>query len=269
MPELPEAEAVVRRLRRQTRGAVIAEARVERPRSVEPQTAETVESLAAGASIKTVKRRGKQVLIRLSNGLTIRIHLGMTGDVYVVDDYRFRPVFARVWFRLVSDRGLIFEDARVLGHLNIYTDAELAQVLDPLGVEPLSAEFTPALLQQLAAGSRQPVKVFLMDQTKVAGLGNIYAAEALFAARIDPSRRAGSLRKTRIARLHAAIIQILSEAIDSTATAYSRPGAFSEGESFTPQVYGHEGEPCVLCRRRIRRIQQGGRSTYYCPGCQS
>jgi formamidopyrimidine-DNA glycosylase len=269
MPELAEAEAVCRRLRKQAGRARIVSAHVERPKIVAPQSAEEVEGLARNAKLGKVHRRGKQVLIDLDNGLTIRIHLGMTGDVYVTEDHRLRPHSTRAWFKLDDGRALIFDDPRALGHLNVYPPEELESVLGGLGLEPMSPTFTPGALRDLAAGSRLPVKLFLMDQTKIAGLGNIYAAESLFEAGIDPRKQACKLRRARTERLHGAIVRVLTDAIQSACIAYMRPGRFREAEGFAPQVYGRVDQPCNRCGRRIRRIQQGGRSTYFCPGCQT
>ncbi len=268
MPELAEAEAVCRRLRKQAGRARILSAHVERPAIVAPQSADEIESLARRATILKVRRRGKQVLIDLDTARTIRVHLGMTGDVYVIPDHRLRPYTARVWFQLDGARALIFDDPRALGHLNLYTPAELDDVLADLGVEPMSRTFTPETLAEIATKSRLPAKIFLMDQTKIAGLGNIYAAESLFEAGIDPRKPAGQLSRMRIARLHAAIVRVLTDAIQSACIAYMRPGRFREAEGFAAQVYGRVDQPCTRCGRRIRRIQQGGRSTYFCSGCQ-
>ena len=269
MPELPEAEAVTRRLRKHAGKARIVSAHIVRPKITAPQTPAHVESGIRDTAISRVHRRGKQVLIDLASGLTIRIHLGMTGDVYVIDDHRFRPHPTRAWLHLDDDRAIIFDDSRVLGHLNLYTQSELAAALAHLGPEPLSSDFTAHTLRALAAASRLPIKSFLMDQTKVAGLGNIYAAESLFWAGIHPARPACKLRSARLERLHDAIVNVLTDAVQSACIAYMRPGRFREAEAFTAQVYGREGEPCMRCQRKIRRIQQGGRSTYFCPGCQT
>jgi formamidopyrimidine-DNA glycosylase len=269
MPELAEAEAICRRLRKQAGHARILSGHVEREKIVAPQSADQIEALARNATVEAVHRRGKQVLIDLDNGHTMRIHLGMTGDVYVTGDHRMRPHSTRAWFRLADGRALIFDDPRALGHLNIYQPGELKSVLGDLGLEPMSPAFTPEALQDLAAGSRLPVKRLLMDQTKIAGLGNIYAAESLFEAGIDPRKRACRLRRWRTGRLQEAIVRVLRDAIQSACIAYMRPGRFWEAEGFAPQVYGRVDQPCNRCGRRIRRIQQGGRSTYFCPGCQT
>lgn len=269
MPELPEAEAVTRRLRKQALGATIAWAHVERKLSIGDQTPDMIMSRTLFARILTVERRAKQILIDLSTGYTIRVHLGMTGDLYKIPDCRLRPLTARVWLELATGEAIVFDDPRVFGRFNVYTHPELDIVMDGLGVEPLSNSFTAGHLAKLVQNSKLPVKVFLMDQTKVAGLGNIYAAEALFRAGIHPARKAGSLRPIRIERLRDAIVSVLKEAVRSAAIAYSKPGRFREGEAFQPDVYGREGERCNRCGRKIRRIVQAGRSTYFCPGCQT
>jgi formamidopyrimidine-DNA glycosylase len=141
-------------------------------------------------------------------------------------------------------------------------------LLASIGLDPLSPGFTVERFAALARRSRAAVKTFLMDQRRVAGLGNIYAAEALHRAGIDPRRRACRLSRARLSRLHRAIVGVLRRAVRSAARAYRRPGQFAEGEYFRLAVYGREGKPCPRCRRPIRRLPQGGRSSYFCPGCQ-
>jgi formamidopyrimidine-DNA glycosylase len=134
-------------------------------------------------------------------------------------------------------------------------------------VEPLSDAFTLDYLIT-AARARKPAKLFLMDQQHIAGLGNIYAAEALFRSRIHPAKLISKLRRPKLEALFHAIRDVLQEAVLSSEAAYSVPGRFQEAESFACSVYDREGEPCFVCSRKIRRITQGGRSTYYCPTCQ-
>jgi formamidopyrimidine-DNA glycosylase len=268
MPELPEVEAVCRKLRREALGACIAAARVLRAATTRPLKPRRVESLAAGRIIETVERRGKNILIGLSGGLWVRIHLRMTGNLYVIPDVRFRPASTRAYFELEGGRGLVFDDPRALGRLHLHTAAEAARLMEDLGPEPLSPEFTLAALAAAARRSRKPAKLFLMDQQHVAGLGNIYAAEALFRAGIHPVRPMNHIAPPRLALLHSAIVEVLKEAVHWAVNSYGRPGKFSEAEDFPLAVYGREGEPCITCGRKVRRIPQGGRSTYYCPGCQ-
>ena len=266
MPELPEVEAVCRNLRKHAIGATISSIHINRPRITGGQNIPGVPG--DSPSIERIARRGKNILIHLSTGRTLRIHLRMTGNLYVIPDFRFRPASTSAWFEFTDGRALVFQDTRGLGALTLHTAAEIEQLLTTLGPEPLSRRFTAEALIQSAKRLRQPAKLFLMDQRRVAGLGNIYAAEALFAARINPRKPIGDVSRAKLKALHAAILAILRDAVKSATRAYSRPGAFSEAESFTPAVYGRAGERCHTCRAVIRRITQGGRSTYYCPRCQ-
>ncbi|MGH6961965.1 MAG: zinc finger domain-containing protein, partial [Dongiaceae bacterium] len=135
-------------------------------------------------------------------------------------------------------------------------------------VEPLSPEFTPRLLHGLTRGRVSPLKLFLMDQRRVAGLGNIYVTEALWRARLNPWKRAQRLSRREATRLHRAIGAVLREAVASARQEYRRPGGVSPEEEFQCRVYGCEGRPCARCRRPIKRLAQSARSTYFCPGCQ-
>jgi formamidopyrimidine-DNA glycosylase len=268
MPELPEVEAVCRKLRKHAIGAAIVSAHIERRRIAAPQDPTAVEALSTGRSIERIDRRGKNILIGLSGGLAMRVHLRMTGNLYVTPDWRFRVAGVSAWFELEDGRGLLFEDTRGLGALTIHEAASLRKLLDGLGPEPLSRQFTVEAFVRSTAGLRQPAKLFLMDQRRVAGLGNIYAAEALFAARVDPRAPIGSVSRRKLASLREAIVRILRDAVKSACRAYSRPGGFEEAEDFPILVYGREAEGCFRCGGAIRRIAQGGRSTYFCPKCQ-
>jgi formamidopyrimidine-DNA glycosylase len=284
MPEMPEVEAVCRKLRC-LEGAAIAGVRVMR--CAPPALAKRV----AGRRIETVDRRGKHILVRLEGGLTLHVHLRMSGNFYPIPDCRFYPAGARVTVELDDGRGLVLDDRRALAKMETertpVLDARLAREMGP---EPLSDQFTVNHLMTSAKRTRQPAKLFLMDQRRVAGLGNIYAAEVLFTARIDPRKPMHRLSGARIETLHAAIVTLLRDAVQSACRAYAGPGEMTarqggtdrrdvdplgavpgrlaEAEIFPLAVYGREGEPCLRCGRVIRRIPQGGRSTYYCPGCQ-
>src|SRR4051812_34781268 len=173
MPELPEVEALSRNLRREAVGAVIRKAEVLLLRAIRPHSPDDF-SRAVGRRIEGVTRRGKNVLIELSGGLALRAHMGMTGDLFVIPDARLRSASTRVIFLLKDGRGLVFEDARTLGCMNIHEVSDLPKVLKHLGVEPLIKTFTPELLIEMATRSKQPAKLFLMDQSRIAGIGNIY-----------------------------------------------------------------------------------------------
>jgi formamidopyrimidine-DNA glycosylase len=265
MPELPEVEAICQTIAPQITGRTIRAVHVLRALVTRPQAPAAVARLATGRKIRSVYRRGKNIVIGLSGGYSIRVHLRMTGHLLVNGEV---SPSTRAWFELGRGRALLFNDTRALGRLAVYTAAEIDRLLAPLGPEPLSPDFTPERLIEEARGSRQPAKLFLMDQKRVAGLGNVYAAEALFRARVSPARPAGTLSPARLRDLHAAIVGVLREAVRSAKIAYKQPGRCKETEEFIPAVYGREGAPCPICGRGIRRIVQGGRSTYYCPKCQ-
>lgn len=268
MPELPEVEAVCRKLRAEAAGSRIVQMRIERPGIVKPFQPAVIERAVAGRTLQAVERRGKNILLWLDSGEALHVHLRMTGNLYVIPDVRFRPTAARVWWELEGGRGLIFEDSRALGRIRLLQANEVDVVLKDVGMEPFSADFTPAYWIEQAARSRKPAKLFLMDQRYVAGLGNIYVAEALFRARVHPRRPVNALRRARLAALHEAIREVLLEAVDSAVAAYNQPGRFVEGEAFSCAVYGREGKPCVRCNCKIKRIVQGGRSTFFCSRCQ-
>jgi formamidopyrimidine-DNA glycosylase len=225
-----------------------------------------VESAVAGREIQAIRRIGKHILMDLdADGPTVHIHLRMTGNLYLVPDVRLHVASTRAWFRFADGSGIVFDDPRALGRISVRKPREV-----PPDVGPEPNQISADGFISLARGfSRSPMKLLLMDQSKIAGLGNIYAAEALFQARIHPAKPAGKVSARKLAELHAILIETLEAAKDSAYRAYSEPGYFAEGESFPVAVYGREGEPCPRCvTHKIRRIAQGGRSTYYCPKCQ-
>jgi formamidopyrimidine-DNA glycosylase len=262
VPELPEVEAVCRKLRASVIGATIRSAVVRRCAT------ESVARLAPGHKILAVDRRAKHILVRLSGGYTLHVHLRMTGNLFAIPDWRMHSAGARVIFELSGKAGIVYEDPRALGRLAVIETTTVDHAMSKLGPEPLSDAFDLETFIATARASKLPAKLFLMDQRKVAGLGNIYAAEALHRARIDPRKPLTRLKQPRLARLYGEIVQILEDAVQSASRAYAGPGAFSEAEEFPLSVYGREGEPCGTCGAPVRRIAQGGRSTYFCARCQ-
>ena len=265
MPELPEVEAIVRKLRRSAKGARIRGFRVLRPRATHPQHPATLEE-CIGRTIRSVERRGKNIVMTLDGGLALRVHLRMTGNLQVIPDARFHSSTVRAMLEFDDGRGLVLDDPRLLGSMNLFKEAELEAKLQDVGVDPTTSAFTPEFLMEAVRKSRRPAKLFLMDQWPVAGLGNIYAAESLFRARIHPMTPVGRLRGKRVRALHAAIVEVLNEAIPAAVRSYREPG---DHDGMDYEVYGREGEPCHTCSRTIERIAQGGRSTYFCPRCQA
>jgi formamidopyrimidine-DNA glycosylase len=260
VPELPEVEAVCAVARRALLGRRVTALTIYRKRICAPQRPAAVERTVTGREVRGVERRGKCIEIRL-DGAALWIHLRMTGNLYSIADPRLRARTVTACFELDDGRALVLDDPRGLGVLRLGPAPRA-------GIDPLGAEFTPQRFVGLARRARGSIKTWLMNQRWVAGLGNIYAAEALFRAGVHPKRVPGRLSRARLERLHDAIVAILRDAVESASLAYQRPGGFADGELFDPAVYGREGLPCPRCRRPIRRMAQGGRSTYYCPGCQ-
>lgn len=271
MPEMPEVEAVCRRIRPHVTGRTIERARLPRPGTAAGPAADEIERWLPGKRIGRVLRRGKNILLYLAGKpipwRAVQVHLRMTGDLEIAPDARLLPAGARMILELGARRALVFNDPRALGRVRLLTPDQVRQMCASLGPEPLAAAFTIERLAAEARSCRKPVKLFLLDQERIAGIGNIYAAEILHASRIHPRRPANALSKPRLALLHAAIRNIMSRAVQSASAVYGEPGRWGEDE-FPLLVYGRESEPCARCGRSIRRIPQAGRSTYYCPGCQ-
>lgn len=262
MPELPEVEAVAERLRAAAPWARIVRARRERASALaEGRRAE-------GRRIVAVDRRGKNLLLRLEGGWLARVHLRLSGDLRVLPDARLRPATVRAWFELEDGRAVALDDPRALARISLHPEQEEEELFRSLGPEPLTGAFTQEWLWASAKCTSRAAKIWLMDQRTVAGLGNIYAAEALFEAGISPFRPANSLSRARVQRLHEAVLHVLGRALASVREAYDRPGGFAEGEFYPVAVYGREGEPCRRCGTPVRRTPQGGRSTYHCLKCQ-
>lgn len=259
MPELPEVEQAARSLDRAARGRVIRRLAALHPalrRVLPPRNA----ARAVGRTILRVERRAKHQLVHLSDGGVLHVHFRMAGDWVIGRADDPLPTHARAVLELDDGTRIALVDPRALSTVALSSDAE--HRLPPLGPEPLDAAFDAAVLGAALARRTGAIKPALLDQRVVAGIGNIYAVEALWQARIDPRVLAASLGPRRRARLVEAIRDVVRTALDAPAR-YSDP---EEVSSFA--VYDREGERCRRCGSRIRRIVQAGRSTYFCPGCQ-
>ena len=259
MPELPEVESAVRVLRDALVTRVIARVRPlhhATARALPPDDATALR----GRRVVGVERRGKHQLIRLDDGSTLHAHFRMAGD-WALARAGDAPRHARAAIDLEGGDAVFLVDPRALATLTLRRAGEGA---DPaLGLEATDPAFDAAALGRALARRRGPIKPALLDQRVVAGLGNIYAAEALWRARIGPRARANSLSAERRARLVAGIRATLDDAL-------AKPGRYAAGETVDAMhVYGREGAPCRRCATPIRRIPQAGRSTYYCPRCQA
>lgn len=282
MPELPEVEVLVRHLAPLLAGRRICGVEVRREQVIQPETAETFGRALTGARFTRLTRRGKYLVFGLRAPDTRREfpligHLGMTGRMYLLPARAALPRHCAVAMDLGRHR-FVFEDTRYFGRLSRSADA-----LDGLGPEPLSKDFTPRALAAALRRSRQAIKVKLLDQRVVAGVGNIYASEALFRARISPRRPASRLLPAEVRRLHAAIRAVLAEAIRFGSTvpldwsgAAGGDGLFYYGQATGTTdyyeerlaVYDRAGRPCRRCGAAVRRLVQAARSTFYCPRCQ-
>lgn len=274
MPELPEVEAVVRALRDDGLvGSLLKGLTIHRPGVLRPQPAEEVAERTLSQTVIQVRRRAKNILLHLSSGECIKVHLRMTGDLRIEADPMpcvgpdSRAV--RLEWQLSRKRRLLFVDPRALGRVHVLTAAEARALDASLGLEPLSRAFTQARFVALARSSNLPAKLFLLDQTKLAGLGNIYSAEALFRAGVSPLKPLKSQSDARLGRLREVIRNMLRGAVHSIYLAYRSPGGYrNHQDDFKRLVYGRFGEPCETCSTTIQRITQGGRSTYLCRRCQ-
>jgi formamidopyrimidine-DNA glycosylase len=273
MPELPEVETIRRSLERGLKGRRIAALQVRNRALRTPLQPARLRRALVGRRIVGIGRRAKYLLLSLSDGQVLVLHLGMSGRLSLVQpDLPLEP-HTHVRLRLRGGRELRFRDHRRFGMLFVVGEADLSRHprFAALGPEPLEEDFTPVYLRERARGRSRPVKNFLMDAQVVVGVGNIYASEALHRARVHPETPAQRLRLRRWERVHEAVRETLKRALQAGGTTLNDYRA-ADGRAGEFQVelavYGRDGEACLRCGRPIRRLVQAGRSTYFCPGCQ-
>ena len=259
MPELPEVEEAMQRLKRAVEGKTIAKAKALHPAMLRQFPDATARRLRQ-QRIEKIERRGKHQLMRLSSGATIHAHFRMNGDWLISRVEEPVDRFTRAMIELTDGTRIELNDSRALSALSLHAKGK--DPLPSLGMEANDPALNADHLRTALTSRRGPIKPALMDQKVLAGLGNIYAAEALWRAKISPRAVASSLSKPRLERLVAAIHSVLSE----EERVPGRYTADAGRERFA--VYDREGEPCFRCGSKIRRIPQAGRSTYYCPLCQ-
>ena len=272
MPELPEVETIVRDLRERIPGATITKVSVTHPDILVADSVAKFQRALRGRTMNTVDRRAKNIVIALDDGSTLVIHLGMTGRVMVTDAPATSGLgHVAVRFELEDGRTLLYDDVRRFGRLEHFESGHWDRRALEFGVEPLSHAFTADHLFELTRLSISPIRNWLLDPYRVAGIGNIYANEALFRAGVRPTRRANKLTRAEAARLRDTVRAVLQESIDRRGTTLSdyRDAMGQEG-AFLPllQVYDRTGEPCVNCGTPIKRIVLSNRSAFYCPRCQ-
>ncbi len=282
MPELPEVETVRRGLQPVLEGRVIVRADIRRPDLRWPFPTSMAKRLI-GTRILRIRRRSKYILVDLSSGETLIVHLGMSGRILIADarlgDFHLERATAEkhdhVEIELDSGGCLTFNDPRRFGAMDLWPTEALEEhwLLAGLGPEPLGNEFDETYLVRRLRGRKTPVKAALLDQKTVAGLGNIYVCEALYRAGISPRRNAGKISERRAALMVPVIREVLGEAIEAGGSSL-RDFRRTDGElgyfQHSFRVYDREGMSCLThaCTATIRRIVQSGRSTFYCPRCQ-
>lgn len=275
MPELPEVETIRSRLAPSLTGRSFERVEIRDPRLTRPEPPEAVAAALEGERVADVRRRGKYLIFAFESGRHLLVHLRMTGNVLhpsppgtEEDPYR------RAVVRLDNGSDVAYRDVRRFGTWELLEPGELEDYFAArrLGGEPLGRAFTTATLARALAGRRAPVKAALLDQRAVAGVGNIYADEALWYARIHPLTPAGALERPQVQALRRAIRKALELGIarqGATLRDYRAPGGESGRMQHEFRVYGRAGEPCERCGTPIEKIRAGGRGTWLCPGCQA
>ena len=292
MPELPEVETIRRDLKKYLVDFRFQSIRIIDFKNVAPR-ATFLAKVLKGQEIKDLRRRGKLLILDLSaSDKHLLFHLKMTGQLIyqqknkllagghsLSEDSLAASVggklpnkYTHAIFKFTSGGTLYFNDLRKFGYIKLVTDFELKKILENnYGPEPMDKEFTPAYLAEIFKNRRAPVKAVILNQKLIAGLGNIYADESLFAAKIRPDRPAESLKKREVLALHQAIVTIINKAIKARGTTF-RNYVDAQGKkgSFINylQVYQRQGQACLVCSKLIIRTKVAGRGTHYCPHCQ-
>ncbi len=271
MPELPEVETIVRGLNARLPGREIIGLRADWAGTLAGAEPSELSARLRGQRVRTVRRRGKYIIIELDGDEALVIHLRMTGRLFLANKSDQPDRFSRVVIDLEGSDELRFADMRKFGRIVLAPVDAVDELLPKLGPEPLSESYTAAQMKQELGGSTAPIKSVLLNQQRLAGLGNIYADEALFVAGIHPLRSATGLSVREWGRLFKGVRQVLESAIANRGTSFRdyRDSEDKSGENQNElKVYRRTGLPCLKCGMEIRRIVVAGRSTHYCRRCQ-
>lgn len=274
MPEMPELENIRRTLMPHIKGRQIMQTEILLSRQIKWPDPENFAARLAGRIISDVDRIGKYLLLRLDSGVTVVFHLRMTGQLCYREKGAADGTHSRIILHLDGGDRLIYGDTRTLGTVHAMTEEELPRIqgLAEMGPEPLSEEFTVDYLTKVLQGRKTKIKSFLLDQSNIGGLGNIYVDEALFLSGIHPLRRAEEIRAEEVPALYEAINRVIKEGIEDGGTTF-RDYRNGNGEKGSHQdklfAYGRDGEPCRKCGTIMEKIRVGGRGTHFCPQCQS
>jgi formamidopyrimidine-DNA glycosylase len=274
MPELPEVETIRARLEPRLAGRTFERVVIADPRLTRPEPPELVAAELEGEQVRSVGRRGKYLIVEFESGRHLLIHLRMTGNVqYPASGGLEADPHRRAVVRLDDGSDVAYRDVRRFGTWELLEPGELDEYFAArrLGDEPLERQFTVRALEAAFVGRRAPVKAALLDQRAAAGVGNIYADEALWRARIHPLRPAGSLTREELAALRKGLRQALEMGIarqGATLRDYSDPDGVPGRMQDKFRVYGRVGQPCDRCGTPIEKIRAGGRGTWFCPNCQ-
>jgi formamidopyrimidine-DNA glycosylase len=269
MPELPEVETTINELKPALIQKRITAVTVFTGNTISGMTAEQFQQELTGRQILDITRRGKFLVFSLDNGYKWIVHLRMTGALILKKEADEPEKFIRVIIRLSEGKAVHFRDVRRFGRMWLVKDAR--SVVGKLGIEPLSEEFTPEALASIFQGRTTPLKTLLLDQKLIAGIGNMYADEALYQARIHPQQKAGSLTTYERRRLYDAIQLVLRKGIrnkGASTDTYIRPDGGKGGAHLEFQVAHRKGAECPVCSGTIERITVGQRGTFFCPACQ-
>lgn len=273
MPELPEVETIRRDLERELVGKTILDVTSSAPKVLQPSP-KVVSAAIRGQKFEGFERKGKLLIVRLSGGVTLGIHLRLTGRLLIRKEGDPPDEWQRAVIKLSGGKELRFSDLRLFGYIKLFQgEGEVEETLSKIGPEPLSKELNAEKFYSIIQKTSRAIKIVLLDQKLISGVGNIYANEALFEAKIHPLTKANQLTKDQAAKLYEAIEKVLKEGLAARGAtiademyrdAYGRRGGYEE----KVRIYQRVGKPCPECGGKIKYLKVGQRGTFVCPRCQ-